>query len=119
MKAYLMAWMQFADFSSRTTQREFAGFAVPHILIGAALAWMMGTVMSTPFLVYVAISFVPAVAIGVRRLHDAGHPRWYILAGLVPIVRGLLVIFLFAEPSKENRRTTTPPNGGADEPPAT
>lgn len=119
MNSYLMAWMQFSDFSSRTTQREFAAFALPHIAIGATLAWMMGSVLSTPFLVYVAISLVPAIAIGARRLHDAGHSRWYLLVGLVPLVRGLLVVFLFAEPSQDGARSLVQSAGGPDEPPKT
>ena len=50
----------------------------------------------------VMVSFVllvPLTAAGVRRLHDTGRSGWLLLLNLIPLLGGLVLIFLFCEDS--------------------
>src|SRR2546430_1678715 len=40
---------------------------------------------------YVGI-LLPALAVGVRRLHDTGRSGWWLLFGLVPLVGGITLL---------------------------
>jgi uncharacterized membrane protein YhaH (DUF805 family) len=44
--------------------------------------------------------FLPLFAAGARRLHDTGRSGWYQLFVLIPVVGGLLLLWLLAEKSK-------------------
>jgi uncharacterized membrane protein YhaH (DUF805 family) len=46
-------------------------------------------------LIWIFVTILPALAVLVRRLHDTGKSGWWALAGLVPIVGGI-VIFVFS-----------------------
>jgi uncharacterized membrane protein YhaH (DUF805 family) len=37
-------------------------------------------------------SFIPSIALGVRRLHDIGYSGWWLLIGFVPFVGGILLL---------------------------
>lgn len=48
------------------------------------------------------ITFLPALSVTIRRLHDAGHSGWCLLYNLIPYV-GSLIIFIFTlQGSEEN-----------------
>ncbi|MFJ9041117.1 DUF805 domain-containing protein [Streptomyces sp. NPDC102406] len=63
---------------------------------------------------------IPTVAVGVRRLHDAGLSGWFMLLMLVPVA-GIALIVLVAEESKPGINTypglhatwTAPPPAGS------
>ena len=46
-------------------------------------------------LIWIFVTILPALAVLVRRLHDTGKSGWRALAGLVPLVGGI-VIFVFS-----------------------
>jgi uncharacterized membrane protein YhaH (DUF805 family) len=47
-----------------------------------------------PFDAYALGSFVPSLAVGVRRLHDIGKSGWFTLLGFVPIANIVLLVWL-------------------------
>ena len=40
------------------------------------------------------VSFIPAVAAGVRRLHDTNKSGFFLLISLIPFIGGLIMLFL-------------------------
>lgn len=44
-----------------------------------------------------AITFLPSIAVGVRRLHDANYSGGLILLLLIPFVGGLILLFLYLQ----------------------
>ncbi len=44
--------------------------------------------------------FIPSIAMGIRRLRDAGKPGWLILLSLIPLVGTLVLIYFFVQPSE-------------------
>jgi uncharacterized membrane protein YhaH (DUF805 family) len=51
------------------------------------------------------VVILPYLALGVRRLRDAGLPWGLIFVGLAPIVGTIVMIVLWAQPSKVETET--------------
>ena len=73
---------------------------VAGIIIGAATIQpngQMGTA-AIPFFVLVGLFWlaviVPTIAVGVRRLHDAGYSGWFWLLNLIPSIGSIIVLVL-------------------------
>ncbi|GGR55533.1 membrane protein [Deinococcus seoulensis] len=74
---------------------------------GAALT---GTtlIFATIYALYALATFIPSLAIAVRRLHDTGKSGWWYLLNLVPM--GSLVIFIFTILDSESGSNKWGPN---------
>jgi uncharacterized membrane protein YhaH (DUF805 family) len=78
----------------------YAGIAEsPAIMVIALVllgAWMLGT-------------FVPGLALLVRRLHDANFSGWMALLGLIPLVGGIvLLVFVVMDAKPEGQQFDQP-----------
>jgi uncharacterized membrane protein YhaH (DUF805 family) len=105
----LMPLKRYAEFSGRSRRTEYWMFVLFQILIGVAfwilLAIVGGTAMMSGgdpnalaaaggavaivFILYALVSLaliIPALAVGVRRLHDTNRTGWWILAPIVGYV---------------------------------
>lgn len=100
----------YVDFSGRATRQTFWMFILFHTLITTALV-VVGTFMfistgNFPTLIYGVLglfvlgTFLPGLAISVRRLRDAGFSGWLILIGLIPYLGGLILLVLYCLPTK-------------------
>lgn len=120
MEYFLEAWRQYANFSGRATRREFWWFVLIHSAVVAGLflfySFVSGLVGADGFAshpvtytvamlisAYLTASLPPALAITVRRLHDAGRRGWWILLLLVPVLGALALIVLLAMDSQRWR----------------
>ena len=97
---------KYAQFEGRASRPEFWWFILFTAVVSAALSALnlgtpdgeiaIGTSLSG---VWGAVTLVPTVAVGVRRLRDAGH-RWTELLWLLVPIAGLIVAAMrLAEPS--------------------
>ena len=107
MKWFIKAFRQYADFSGRASRQEFWMFVLFNLLFAMAWAFVAGLLtglfggsfdqesrlifMYKLIAIYYAVTTVPAMAVGVRRLHDTGQSGlWalFIIAGLeiVPLI---------------------------------
>ena len=100
MEHYINAWRNFANFDGRATRTQYWSFFGINFVI--ALVLNVSDNGGTLYLVYVLAIFIPALAYGVRRLHDAGYSGWWIL---LPIVN----IFLLLASSIEGENRFGPP----------
>ena len=78
----------YINFNGRARRTEFWMFTLVHIII-IFLSLFLGPL---PFILYMLLTIMPAVAVGIRRLHDTGRSGWWILAANVPI---LFVIYYY------------------------
>lgn len=109
----LLGWhtysRRFAQFTGRATRREYWSFTLvyglmlPYLalilyaliplatIIGVALksAIVTGFLVAIVVLAYCAFLLIPALAVGVRRMHDVGKNGWWIL---VPIASFFLTL---------------------------
>lgn len=104
------AFKKYARFDGRASRSEFWYFVlglialevllyIP-IVIGAAADVPILTLLFALVLLVVALgAIVPMIAVGVRRLHDAGFSGWLYLIGFVPCI-GIALYVLWALPSK-------------------
>jgi uncharacterized membrane protein YhaH (DUF805 family) len=107
-----MEWMflplkRYADFSGRSRRMEYWMFVLFQILLGVVFWFAMtivggaalmagggaqslvaaGGMVMILFALYGLVSLallIPAIAVGVRRLHDTNHSGWWLLAPLAP-----------------------------------
>ena len=120
MTWYLAVLKNYAGFRGRARRREYWMFILVNAIIGIALVAIgkltkmpdgptfgigmsrngLGVfgigVFSKPILlqVYALATFLPFLAVEVRRLHDIGRPGWWWLFGLIPVL-GQIVLVVF------------------------
>ncbi len=78
----------YINFNGRARRKEFWMFTLVHLVI-IFLSLFMGP---APFILYMLLTIMPAVGVGIRRLHDTGRSGWWILAANVPI---LFVVYYY------------------------
>jgi uncharacterized membrane protein YhaH (DUF805 family) len=88
-KWYLLVLRKYAVFSGRSQRMEFWMFALVHsvVLIGLGLieGWLLGSGSDDQRLasIYNLGVVIPAIAVGVRRLHDTDHSGWWTIVPFV------------------------------------
>lgn len=107
MPNFLTPLFKYASIRGRATRSEFFGFACAVILtMSGALGGMLladandmtelGTVFMWAALAIALGAVVPMWAVGVRRMHDRGLSGWWQLITFVPLVGGLLWLYITA-----------------------
>lgn len=93
-------YSKYATFSGRATRSEYWWFVLfLYATILCAVLLGVATGIDKPILaligIFGAISFIPIVALRVRRLHDIGKSGWWIFLGFVPYI-GEIILFIFS-----------------------
>jgi uncharacterized membrane protein YhaH (DUF805 family)/cold shock CspA family protein len=107
----------YANFKGRARRKEYWGFFL-FWLIAFVLVMMVGMVADAatgnldtgegPILMSVAAglfflaTFIPSLAITVRRIHDIGMSGWFYLLILIPYIGGLIILVFTLVPSQKN-----------------
>ena len=116
MKYYLSVLKNYANFNGRARRSEYWNFVLFNVLFSlAALAidYLLGTRFDyeqTNGVSYISIhlgyiniiyglaTFIPGLAVLVRRLHDVGKSGWFIFICLIPLVGAIwLLVLLFTD----------------------
>lgn len=96
-------YAKYATFSGRATRSEFWWFTLFVYIVVLSLSLIFAAIgnegLYIPLIVllgiFLLISFIPILALRVRRLHDIGKSGWWILFGFIPYLGGL-ILFIFA-----------------------
>lgn len=132
MNWMLLPYRRYAEFSGRSRRREYWSFVLFYALVFAALNVLFGTndwtrsptgfgynsaLMGGGGMiggVFALASFIPALAVGVRRLHDQDRSGWLLLLGLIPLLGGfaLLVLMFLSGTNGGNRYGPDPKQPG-------
>ena len=87
---------KYFNFSDRACRSEFWYWSLFTLVVGFATS-LIDSQLNTQFisLVFNLATFIPSLAISVRRLHDNDASGWWLLLGLIPIIGtiGLLIWF--------------------------
>ena len=90
MNWYLKVLKQYADFSGRARRKEYWMFFLFNMIITYGIMGIaIATEMPTLTLVSTIYSFavlIPAIAVGVRRMHDVGKSGWFLLIPLYNLI---------------------------------
>lgn len=109
MNWYLKVLKQYADFTGRARRQEYWMFVLFHI-IAFVLAILIDNALGLTFsaeipygwlyVLYGLATFIPTLAVAVRRLHDMGKSGWWYLIFLVPFIGGIWLIVLLCMDSE-------------------
>jgi uncharacterized membrane protein YhaH (DUF805 family) len=97
MNGYLQTLKKFADFSGRARRTEYWMFFLFNFIIAIVLG-VIDTIIGSPGiigLIFALAILIPAIAVGVRRLHDTDRSGWWLLIAFVPILGGLVLLVFF------------------------
>ena len=93
MHWYLTVLKKYAVFSGRARRKEYWMFFLFNILVGFALGLVEGILGVAPESkesvlagIYTLAILIPAIAVGVRRMHDTDHSGWWLLFPVVNLV---------------------------------
>ena len=83
MKWYLDVLKKYAVFSGRARRKEYWMFFLFNLIIAAVLGFIEGIVGIAPesgqsvlVAIYQLAILIPAIGVGVRRMHDTDHSGW-------------------------------------------
>ena len=90
MNYYFKVLQNYAAFSGRARRSEFWYFALIHMIIAFILRFI-GNLTGLIILgaIYSLAVTIPAIAVGVRRMHDIGKSGWF---SLIPIYNIILAL---------------------------
>ena len=94
---------KYADFNGRARRQEYWNYvlflflfimaAYVIMFVGIAMESALISGLGTVILVVVALgTFIPSLAVAVRRLHDTNRSGWFYLIGLIPLIGGILLL---------------------------
>ena len=90
MNWYLKVLKQYADFNGRARRKEYWMFFLFNIIITYGLQFIaIAAELPEILLVSTLYSFgvlIPSIAVGVRRMHDAGKSGWYLLIPIYSLI---------------------------------
>lgn len=123
------AYQKYATFSGRASRSEYWFFALytglVYLLFGiisvastagasrggsaATAVDAAGSLASIPFILFFLASAVPSLAVGSRRLHDAGYSGALLLLNLIPYLGSFVVLIFTVMPTSSNAGRYGPP----------
>ena len=97
----------YANFKDRTNRGDFwwaiLGYFILSIVVSIVGGIIFGNTNSGTNLlstIFSLATFIPLLALEVRRLHDIGKSGWWILIDLIPLVGAIILIVWCCQPSK-------------------
>lgn len=124
MNWYLKVLKDYAVFSGRARRKEYWMFVLFNLIILFVLVFLdraLGMAHAESGYgplsgLYSLAVLIPAIAVGIRRLHDTGRSGWWLLIALIPLIGPiwLLVLFVMDSEAGANQFGPNPKLGGAD-----
>ena len=114
LEAVQSVFTNYVNFSGRASRSEFwwwIGFSIMvFFLLGLAVAidWAIALLL---MVAWYGVTFIPNLAVIVRRLHDTGRSGWWILIAFVPLLNLLLLVFYVLDSQAGPNRWGPPPRG--------
>jgi uncharacterized membrane protein YhaH (DUF805 family) len=108
MNWYLTVMKKYAVFGGRARRKEywmFVLFNIIFVLVAMGLDNLLGTTIQDLgygyiYILYALALIIPALAVGVRRLHDIGKSGWWFFIAAIPLVGSIWLLVLMATDSQ-------------------
>src|SRR5687767_657812 len=113
----------YAKFDGRATRSEYwwfvafsflvalTGYLVGGLLYAVSRSSAIFTVVTLALIIFLIVSFIPSLAVAVRRLHDTGRSGWWYLIVFIPYIGAIVLLVLLAMPSSPGYNQYGPPPG--------
>jgi uncharacterized membrane protein YhaH (DUF805 family) len=98
--ALTRAFSKYADFKGRASKSEFWFFYLWSVIFSLPVLFIPA--LSIISIVWILASFIPQLAVGVRRLHDIGKSGGYYFFILIPLVGPIILIVFWASDAERN-----------------
>lgn len=89
---------RYVDFKTRSTRSQFWWWALWMLILGAVTGGVdaaLGMANLSPInSLFSLATFLPSLAVAIRRLHDIGRTGWWVLLWLIPVI-GWIVLIVF------------------------
>jgi len=120
MNWYLKVLTLYTQFSGRARRKEYWMFILFNMIIAMILLLIdnalglsfnyVGNELGMGYLywLYYLLTFLPGLAVMVRRLHDVGKSGWMIFIGLIPIVGAIWLLVLIVKDSESGENKYGP-----------
>lgn len=124
MEWMLMPYKRYADFSGRSRRKEYWMFTLFMVIVYVVLVSLGGGlgaavnpnasmgISGILLLLFVLGSFIPALAVQVRRFHDQGKSGWWVLLGFIPLGGLIVLVFMCLDGDKGDNEYGPDPKGG-------
>ncbi len=119
-EAVAAAFRNYVNFRDRASRSEYWWFFlfifVANLVLGA-IEGAMGLAAGHGFLsmLFGLVTFIPGLAVGARRLHDADRSGWWLLLGFVPLIGIVVLLIWFAQRGTPGTNRFGPDPLGGDE----
>ena len=108
MNWYIEVLKKYTEFSGRARRKEYWYFALFNIIVSfifIGIDFMFGTFNSEGGFgvfntIYSLSVLLPAIGVGIRRLHDIGKSGWWLLIGFIPLIGAIVLIVFFVKDSQ-------------------
>jgi uncharacterized membrane protein YhaH (DUF805 family) len=92
MNYYLKTFARYSEFNGRSSRKEYWIFYIINAIVACIIfnvfKFNSARVVSILFM-YNIVTFIPSIAVGVRRMHDVGKSGWYFL---IPVYNLILTL---------------------------
>ena len=107
VKSGFSNYVNFSDRACRSEYWYWVLFAVIGAIVTVIIDSMIG--LSITYTIFALATFLPGLAVGIRRLHDLDRSGWWILLFLIPLIGAIILIIWFC-----SKGTDGPNRFGAD-----
>lgn len=115
----------YVNFDGRARRKEYWMFTLIHFTIMIGIVFISGAFsnvsdsFSIPIILlmfYFLGTFLPSIAVTIRRLHDTGKSGWYYLVSFIPYIGGIwLLVLTIIEGDSGPNEYGPDPKGNFDE----
>ena len=89
LNAYKEFWCRYVDFEGRSKLDKFWWAVLANMIINAVLAFINPSLTG----LYSLATFLPGIAMIIRRLNDVGKGAWNILWVFLPLIGWIILVF--------------------------
>lgn len=111
MQWYLSVLKNYVGFSGRARRKEYWMFTLINAIVGAiinVIQLILGLELPYLSMLYLLATFLPVLALAIRRLHDTDRSGAWALLFFVPFIGWLvLLVFFCTEGTSGSNRTET------------
>ena len=91
LEYWVRGWKSWNQFAGRARRAEYFWFSLFNGLVSFLLQTLSAvegirTLFVILYLIFALVSLVPAIAVGIRRMHDSNHSGWWIICPFVNII---------------------------------
>lgn len=107
IESFISCMEKYFDFSGVATRAEYWWFQLLTTLLVFIPLIVFANIGSDKMIIVWLISCpiffaIPIISLTVRRLHDVGYSGLYFFVTLIPVVGGLIFLYLMLQPSSEH-----------------